>query len=87
MLDFCFLILCPFIDKCVFGGAKCDFYHTLQFYVGFTIKVPNDTEATQMSKKKQTGEPELKGTFISVMTVGVIIAVMWFSAYALYLHR
>jgi hypothetical protein len=40
-----------------------------------------------MSKKKLGGEPELKGTFISVMAVGIIIVVMWFAAYGLYVYR
>ena len=79
--------LCPIVDMCGEREVKCDFYHTLEYWAGFTMKIPNNTEATRMSKKKQSGEPELKGTFISVMAVGIIIVVMWFAAYGLYVYR
>lgn len=49
---------------------------------------------TRKSKKRpvqQAGNPEtginLKGTFISVMLLGVFILVTWFGLYALFLSR
>ncbi|MBS4207023.1 cytochrome c oxidase subunit 2A [Bacillus sp. FJAT-50079] len=32
-------------------------------------------------------EPNLKGTLISVLAVGIIIIVMWFAVYGLYVSR
>lgn len=50
--------------------------------------------AAHKSEKKpaeQSGNPEtgmnLKGTFISVMLLGVFILVLWFGLYALFLSR
>ncbi|WP_075038255.1 cytochrome C oxidase subunit II [Halobacillus dabanensis] len=38
-------------------------------------------------KKDHDSNLNLKGTFISVMAVGVIIIIMWVSIYFLYINR
>ncbi|WP_226581891.1 cytochrome C oxidase subunit II [Halobacillus litoralis] len=38
-------------------------------------------------KKERTSQPNLKGTFVSVMAVGFVIIVMWVSVYFLYINR
>ncbi|MBS4197164.1 cytochrome C oxidase subunit II [Lederbergia citri] len=40
-----------------------------------------------MAKKKHHSDVNLKGTLISVFTVGIIILVMWFAVYGLYVAR
>ncbi|MFD1204732.1 MULTISPECIES: cytochrome c oxidase subunit 2A [Sporosarcina] len=46
-----------------------------------------------MAKKNSTQKPShdpdinLKGTFISVMLLGVFILLLWFGSYALFLSR
>ncbi|WP_231391084.1 cytochrome C oxidase subunit II [Paenisporosarcina sp. FSL H8-0542] len=40
-----------------------------------------------MSKKNQSPELNLKGTLISVFSVGIIIIVMWFVVYFMYVAR
>ncbi|MEC2326119.1 cytochrome C oxidase subunit II [Lederbergia lenta] len=40
-----------------------------------------------MNKKKHDSDPNLKGTLISVLGVGIIIVVMWFAVYGLYVAR
>ncbi|WP_422124572.1 cytochrome C oxidase subunit II [Planococcus sp. X10-3] len=40
-----------------------------------------------MSKKNEHDELDLRGTFASVMVVGIIIVVMWVVVYMLYLSR
>ncbi|WP_197462179.1 cytochrome C oxidase subunit II [Bhargavaea cecembensis] len=37
-----------------------------------------------MKNKKNPHEADLRGTLISVLTVGILIAVMWFAVYAMY---
>ncbi|RWZ58739.1 cytochrome C oxidase subunit II [Halobacillus fulvus] len=38
-------------------------------------------------EKKNQPQPSLKGTFISVMAVGIFIVLMWVSIYLLYIAR
>lgn len=38
-------------------------------------------------KRNKDNDVNLKGTLFSVFTVGAIIVIMWFGAYALYLAR
>ncbi|MBS4202223.1 cytochrome C oxidase subunit II [Bacillus sp. FJAT-49732] len=40
-----------------------------------------------MTKKKHGSDVNLKGTLISVFTVGIIILVMWFAVYGLYVSK
>ncbi|AQU80807.1 cytochrome C oxidase subunit II [Planococcus faecalis] len=40
-----------------------------------------------MRQEKQEPETNLKGTFASVLIVGVIIVVMWVAVYLLYVAR
>lgn len=44
---------------------------------------------THMSKKRQHSEDKqsLKGTFVSVMIVGVVIAVCWIGVFMLFINR
>ncbi|WP_102027242.1 cytochrome c oxidase subunit 2A [Salirhabdus sp. Marseille-P4669] len=41
----------------------------------------------QPSNAHDEKEPELKGTFISVMAIGVFIIVAWIGAFSLFLSR
>lgn len=45
------------------------------------------TEAVHMAKEHHHSEPNLKGTLVSVLGVGIIIIVMWFATYLLYAAR
>ncbi|MFC5604139.1 cytochrome c oxidase subunit 2A [Sporosarcina koreensis] len=49
------------------------------------------TNKTKKNPVQQSGNPEtginLKGTFISVMLLGIFILVTWFGLYALFLSR
>ncbi|MBB6452259.1 hypothetical protein HNQ94_000704 [Salirhabdus euzebyi] len=38
-------------------------------------------------KESSSHEPNLKGTFIAVMGIGVIIVVSWFGVWSLFLSR
>ncbi|ANU27005.1 cytochrome C oxidase subunit II [Planococcus versutus] len=40
-----------------------------------------------MSQKKSEPEVNLKGTFVSVLIVGLVIVVMWVAVYLLYVAR
>jgi heme/copper-type cytochrome/quinol oxidase subunit 2 len=44
-------------------------------------------EVRKLKKKKPAKEENLKGTFVSVMLVGVIIIVMWVVVYYMYVAR
>lgn len=53
-----------------------------------TIKVSHTkVEGGGDMKKERTSNINLKGTFISVMAVGVTIFIMWVSIYFLYINR
>lgn len=45
------------------------------------MRKQKDLEASENEK------PNLKGTFISVMLLGVLILISWFGAYALFISR
>lgn len=38
-------------------------------------------------KASEKEKPDLKGTFISVMLLGIFIIITWFGAYALFISR
>ncbi|MBU0904512.1 MAG: cytochrome C oxidase subunit II [Firmicutes bacterium] len=44
-------------------------------------------EVRNLKKTKPAKEENLKGTFVSVMSVGVIIIVMWVVVYYMYVAR
>jgi flagellar basal body-associated protein FliL len=41
----------------------------------------------EKSNASEKGKPDLKGTFISVMILGVLIVVSWVGAFALFISR
>ncbi|GEN83048.1 hypothetical protein SLU01_13600 [Sporosarcina luteola] len=44
-------------------------------------------EKPKQATKSNDSDINLKGTFISVMLVGIFILVLWFGSYALFLSR
>lgn len=49
-------------------------------------KEASQTLQQPAESKESQKEPKLNGAFISVLTVGAIITVMWFAVYLLFLN-